>query len=64
VRDYRDTLQSNAALYEHIILGMRERGVEVEPDWREPFFLCSALSEADVEETLNVANDAVKAAKG
>jgi glutamate-1-semialdehyde 2,1-aminomutase len=60
VRNYRDTLKSNADLYERIMMGMRERGVEVEPDWREPFFLCVALSEADVEETLNVANDAVK----
>ncbi len=63
VRDYRDTLQSNPALYEHIALGMRARGVELEPDWREPFFLCGALSDADVDETLNVANDAVKEAK-
>ena len=63
VRDYRDTLQSNPALYESIALEMRARGVEVEPDWREPFFLCGALSDADVDETLNVANDAVKEAK-
>lgn len=63
VRDYRDMLESNPALYEHLILAMRERGVEVEPDWREPFFLCAALSDADVDETLNVANDAIKVAK-
>jgi glutamate-1-semialdehyde 2,1-aminomutase len=63
VRDYRDTLQSNPELYERIILAMRERGVEVEPDWREPFFLCAALTDADVDETLNVANDAIKAVK-
>jgi glutamate-1-semialdehyde 2,1-aminomutase len=61
VRDYRDTLDSNPELYERLALAMRERGVEVEPDWREPLFLCAALSDADVDETLNVANDAVKA---
>jgi glutamate-1-semialdehyde 2,1-aminomutase len=63
VRDYRNTLKSNPLLYEHIAFAMRARGVEIEPDWREPFFLCGALSEADVDETLNVANDAVKAVK-
>jgi glutamate-1-semialdehyde 2,1-aminomutase len=63
VRDYRDTLQSNPPLYELIAFALRERGVEIEPDWREPFFLCAALSDADVDATLNAANDAVKAVK-
>jgi glutamate-1-semialdehyde 2,1-aminomutase len=63
VRDYRGTLESNHGLYERIAGEMRERGVELEPDWREPLFLCAALSEADVEETLNVFNDSVKAAR-
>ena len=42
---------------------MMLRLVEVEPDWREPMFLCGALTDADVEETLNVANDSVKEVK-
>ena len=64
VRDYRNTLESNSELYEKIIMAMRGRGVEVEPDWREPFFLCAALTDADVDETLNIANDAIKEVKG
>ncbi len=64
LRDYRNTLESNPELYERLILAMRARGVEVEPDWREPFFLCAALTDADVEETLNIANDAIKEVKG
>ena len=64
VSNYRATMESNPLLFEHIAGAMRERGVEVEPDWREPLFLCAALSEGDVEETLGVFNDAVKVAKG
>jgi glutamate-1-semialdehyde 2,1-aminomutase len=60
VTNYRATMESNHPLYEHIALAMRERGVEVEPDWREPMFLCAALSEADVDETLNVFNDSLR----
>jgi glutamate-1-semialdehyde aminotransferase len=60
VTNYRATMESNHPRYEHIAMAMRDRGVEVEPDWREPLFLCAALSDADVEETLNVFNDAVR----
>jgi glutamate-1-semialdehyde 2,1-aminomutase len=60
VTNYRDTMQSNHALYEHIAFAMRDRGIEVEPDWREPMFLSAAHSDADVDETLNVFNDAVR----
>jgi glutamate-1-semialdehyde aminotransferase len=40
-----------------------KRGVQPDGDGREPWFLCYALSEEDVNETLNVFNDSVKAAK-
>jgi glutamate-1-semialdehyde 2,1-aminomutase len=63
VIDYRTGMDSNNALYERIAFAMRDRGVEVEPDWREPLFLCAALSDGDLDETLNVLNDAVKAVK-
>jgi glutamate-1-semialdehyde 2,1-aminomutase len=61
VRDYRGTLASNTGLYDRLALAMRERGVEIEPDWREPLFLCAAHSDADVDETLNVFNDSLRA---
>jgi glutamate-1-semialdehyde 2,1-aminomutase len=60
VINYRATMESNHPLYEHIANAMRQRGVEVEPDWREPLFLCAAHSDGDIEETLNVFNDSVK----
>ena len=63
VRNYRDTSHSNHGLYERLAGAMRQRGVEVEPDWREPLFLCAALTAADVEETLNVVNDSIKDVK-
>ncbi len=63
VRNYREAMQSNHAMFEELAMAMRERGVELEPDWREPLFLCEALSEADVDRTLNVFNDAVKEVK-
>ncbi|HLF27372.1 MAG TPA: guanitoxin biosynthesis PLP-dependent transaminase GntE [Anaerolineae bacterium] len=63
-RDYRDCLNTNLALYEHIIMELIERGAIAEPDCREPWFLCYEHSEADIDETLNLYADAVKAVKG
>jgi glutamate-1-semialdehyde 2,1-aminomutase len=60
VRNYRDTSRSNFVLYERLAAAMRARGVELEPDWREPLFLSAAHSEADIEETLNITNDSLK----
>ena len=40
-----------------------ERGVMPDHDAREPWFLCYEHSEADVDETLNVYAEIVRAAK-
>jgi glutamate-1-semialdehyde 2,1-aminomutase len=61
--EFRDYIQGDADLYEAISMGLIERGVQPDSDGREPWFLCYALSEADVAETLEAFNDAVKAAK-
>lgn len=61
--EFRDYIQGDAALYEKIAMQLIARGVQPDADGREPWFLCSALSEADVAETLNIFNDSVKAAK-
>ena len=50
-------------VYEEIGMELARRGVLPDSDGREPWFLCYALSEEDVAETLNIFNDAVKAAK-
>ncbi len=63
VRDYRGVLGTNLDRYEHLAMAMRERGVEVEPDPREPWFFSAAHSDKDVDDTLTALNDAVKTIK-
>ncbi len=62
--DFRDYFKGNSDLYEKLALELIKRGVQPDGDSREPWFLCYSLSEEDVNETLNVFNDSVKAAKG
>ena len=59
-RDYREALNSDHALYEHITIELIERGVMAEMDFREPWFLCYEHSQADIDETLNAFADAVR----
>ena len=61
--DFRDYLAGDGELYEDIAMELIARGVQPDGDGREPWFLCNALSQADVDETLNAFNDAVEAAK-
>ena len=62
--DFRDYFKGDGELYENLAMELIQRGVQPDGDAREPWFLCYALSEEDVNETLNVFNDSVKAAKG
>ncbi len=62
--DFRDYFEGDGELFEELALELIARGVQPDGDAREPFFLCAALSEEDVAETLNVFNDALRAAKG
>lgn len=61
--DFRDYFKGDGEFFEQIVFQLIARGVQPDGDAREPWFLCYALSEKDVEETLNVFNDSVKAAK-
>jgi len=61
--EFRDYIQGDEELYEQIALQLIARGVMPDSDGREPWFLCAALSEADIAETLNIFNDSVKEAK-
>jgi glutamate-1-semialdehyde 2,1-aminomutase len=61
--DFRDYFKGDRELYENLVMELIRRGVQPDGDAREPWFLCYALSEEDVSETLNVFNDSVKAAK-
>jgi glutamate-1-semialdehyde 2,1-aminomutase len=62
--DYRTWSRSNSALYEEIMMALVHNGAAPDPDGREPWFLCAALSEKDVEDTLNYLQDAVRKIKG
>jgi glutamate-1-semialdehyde 2,1-aminomutase len=61
--DFRAFAKADHKLYESIITGIVERGAMPEADGAEPWFLCAALSEKDVEDTLNYFEDSVKEAK-
>jgi glutamate-1-semialdehyde 2,1-aminomutase len=61
--DFREYFNGDGELYERLALELSQRGVQPDGDAREPWFLCYALSEEDVNETLNVFNESVKAAK-
>ncbi len=62
-QDFRDATSGNNALYERIAMHMFSMGIDMEFDGREPFFICEALSEQDVDETVSKFNDSVKLAK-
>ncbi|MCR4406479.1 MAG: aspartate aminotransferase family protein [Anaerolineae bacterium] len=58
--DYRSWSKADSDLYERIAMALVHRGAVPDPDGREPWFLCAALSEKDVDDTLNYFEDAVK----
>ena len=58
--DYRTWAKTEYVLYEEIMMRLIHNGALPDPDGREPWFLCAALSEKDVEDTLNYFEDAVK----
>lgn len=59
----RDWAKSEHAMYLKLVEMAIERGVMPDHDPREPWFLCYQHSEADIDETLNVYAEIVKAAK-
>ena len=60
VREVRDLAYSNDNLYEDIMNTMYEKGVWVESDPREPWFLCASHTNEIIDETLNIFQDSVK----
>jgi glutamate-1-semialdehyde 2,1-aminomutase len=63
VTSQRDWNESDHALYLDIVDGLIERGVMPDRDAREPWFLCHAHSEKDIDDTLTAFREAVKASK-
>jgi glutamate-1-semialdehyde 2,1-aminomutase len=61
--DFRTWSAGDHGLYTSIMMALIRRGAMPDPDAGEPWFLCAALSEADVEDTLNSFEEAVKEVK-
>lgn len=61
--DYRTWGKSDNALYEKIVMALVHRGAVPDPYGREPWFLCAAHSQQDVDDTLNYFEDAVRELK-
>ncbi len=59
----RDWNESDKAMYLRLVEEAISRGVMPDYDPREPWFLCYSHSEADIDKTLEVYAEAVKAAK-
>jgi glutamate-1-semialdehyde 2,1-aminomutase len=62
--NFRDVLLSDAELYEHLAQAMRRRGVEYELDPKEPWFMCEAHTDEDIECTLEAFHESLKEVKG
>jgi len=61
VYEVRDLAYSDDALYETIMNNMYDRGIWVESDPREPWFLCEAHTDEVIDHTLNIFEESVKA---
>lgn len=60
VTNQRDWNESEKEYYLRLVEAAIQRGVMPDHDPREPWFLCYAHSDADIDETLNVMQDVVK----
>jgi glutamate-1-semialdehyde aminotransferase len=60
VKELRDLKFHDASFYDALMLNFMELGVWVEPDAREPWFLCYDHTDAIIDEALNKFEDAVK----
>jgi len=62
-KNQREWARSERDYYLRLMEAAYQRGVMPDYDPREPWFLCYAHTDADIDETLNVMADAVKAVK-
>ena len=60
--NYRDWRKTNSALYNRFAWGLIDRGFMLEPDSREPWFVCEAHQHMDFGQLEDMASDAMKAA--
>ena len=58
--DFRDYAAGDDDLYERLSMALIQRGIMPDCDGREPWFLCYSHTEALIDETLTIFEDAVK----
>lgn len=63
VKDQREWAETDQDYYLRLVEAAIERGVMPDHDPREPWFLCYAHSDADIDRTLEVMEEAVKVTK-
>ena len=61
--DARDWARSDRQAYQRFAHSLLERGVLVDYDPREPWCLCYAHSDEDIDETLQIIEDVIKVIK-
>ncbi|MEP4710254.1 MAG: aminotransferase class III-fold pyridoxal phosphate-dependent enzyme [Pseudophaeobacter sp.] len=61
-QNYRDWRSSDSQLYQSFAFGLIERGLMLEPDSREPWFICEAHDQLDLDWLETIASEAMDAA--
>jgi glutamate-1-semialdehyde 2,1-aminomutase len=61
-QNYRDWKKTNSDLYTQFALNLIENGVMLEPDSREPWFICEAHQTVDLNWLEQVAEKSMEAA--
>ena len=57
--NYRDWKQTNSELYTLFAHNLIERGIMLEPDSREPWFICEAHSQIDLDQLKAIADESL-----
>jgi glutamate-1-semialdehyde 2,1-aminomutase len=60
--NYRDWKQTDSELYTEFAMNLIQRGIMLEPDSREPWFICEAHKEVDLDWLETIADQAMAAA--
>ncbi|MBM4424317.1 MAG: aspartate aminotransferase family protein [Chloroflexi bacterium] len=62
-KEFRDVIKGNFRMFDLFGSYLRDMGVDVEGDFREPWFMSDAHTDSVIDETLNIVNDAAKLVK-
>ncbi len=63
-QNYRDWKKTNSDLYTEFAMNLIENGLMLEPDSREPWFICEAHESVDLVWLKNIAEKSLRQAQG